>query len=73
MTPPPLVAVMDVMAKKEEVKEEGNDSTSETPPSSSVLPLLSSPIPLVVKTDIVTKVGVETFNGEKTEKDDGNT
>ena len=70
--PPPLVAGMDVMAKEEEVKEEGNDATSETPPSSSLSPSLSLHTPLVAKTDIVTKVGAETTNGEKTEKDDGN-
>ena len=47
------------------MKEEVNDSTSETPPSSSVSPLLASPTPLVVKTDIITKVVTETANGEK--------
>ena len=71
--PPPLVAVMDVMAKEEEVKEEGNDATSETPPSSSVSPLLSSPTPLVARADIVTKVGAETANGEKKKKENCNT
>ena len=64
---------MDVMAKEEEVKEEGNDATSETPPSSSVSPSLLSPTTLVARTDIVTKVGAETVNGEKTKKENGNT